>query len=94
MVADRMRYLREANNLTQAGLAKHLGITRSSVNAWELGISVPSTQYIVELARTFNVSADYLLGVNSTATLDVSGLSEDDVRLLYQIVKHMRKSHE
>ena len=66
------------------------GITRSSVNAWELDISVPSTQYIVELAALFNVSTDYLLGVDRTASLDLSGLTEEDIRLVYQIVDHLR----
>ncbi len=90
MIAERIKTLREHHNLTQAELAKRLRITRSSVNAWELGISVPSTFYIVELAHLFSVSTDYLLGVNSTATLDVSGLSDKDIELLHNIVLHLR----
>ncbi|MGN1450538.1 MAG: helix-turn-helix transcriptional regulator [Eubacteriales bacterium] len=90
MFADRIKQLRECNNLTQAQLARKLGITRASVNAWEMGISVPSTQYVVELAEIFKVSTDYLLGVNSTAALSVSGLSEDDVALVYSIVLHLK----
>ena len=43
--------------------AKQLGITRSSVNAWEMGISVPSTQYIVEISRLSHVSTDYLFSL-------------------------------
>ena len=54
MVADRIKTLREENQMTQAELARRLSITRASVNAWEMGISVPSTQYIVELAGIFN----------------------------------------
>ena len=61
MVAERIKQLREQSNWTQSELAKQLGITRSSVNAWELGISVPSTQYLVELAALFKVSTDCLL---------------------------------
>lgn len=76
--------------MTQAALAKRLGITRSSVNAWELGISVPSTQYIVELAHIFHVSTDYLLGVDCSATVSVAGLSEKDVQLICEIVNHLR----
>ena len=79
--------------MTQSDLAKHLGITRSSVNAWEMGISVPSTQYIVELAHTFNVSTDYLLCVDNSATVSVSGLSEEDVQLLYQIINHLKSKY-
>lgn len=89
MIADRIKDLREINSMTQSDLAKRLGITRSSVNAWEMGISVPSTQYIVELANTFGVSTDYLLCVHRSASIDVSGLSEKDVALVYQIVNHL-----
>lgn len=93
MIADRIKDLREQKKITQSDLAKHLGITRSSVNAWEMGISVPSTQYIVELAHTFNVSTDYLLCVDNSATVSVSGLSEEDVQLLYQIINHLKSKH-
>lgn len=91
MVADRIKKLREQNGYTQTDLAKHLGITRSSVNAWEMGISVPSTQYIVELAQFFKVSTDFLLGVNSTATLSVAGLDDDDIELIQSIIHHLNK---
>ena len=90
MVADRIKYLRESKSYTQTELAKLLGITRSSVNAWEMGISVPSTQYIVELAAIFKVSTDYLLGVNETTTINVSGLTDADIKLVNTIVSHLR----
>lgn len=93
MIADRIKHLREKNDITQSALAKQLGITRSSVNAWEMGISVPSTQYIVELSRIFCVSTDYLLGVENSATIDVSGLTELDIQLLYQIISHLKQQH-
>lgn len=41
MVADKIKHLREKMGMTQASLAEQLGITRSSVNAWEMGVSVP-----------------------------------------------------
>ena len=93
MIADRIKHLREVNGMTQSALAKKLGITRSSVNAWEMGISVPSTQYIVELSRIFCVSTDYLPGVDKSSTIDVSGLSESDVQLLYRMITHLRQLH-
>ena len=90
MVADRIKLLREQEHITQSQLAKQLGITRSSVNAWELGISVPSTQYIVELANIFHVSTDYLLGVNSTASISVAGLSDSDIDLICHVIMHLK----
>lgn len=93
MVADRIKFLREQKGYSQTELAKQLGITRSSVNAWELGISVPSTQYIVELAEMFHVSTDFLLCVNSTATVNVKGLTETDIQLVHALISHLRSKN-
>ena len=90
MVADRIKRLREQYGITQSELAKQLGITRSSVNAWEMGISIPSTQYIVELANIFEVSTDYILGVENTVSINVSGLSDKDIELINSIVIHLK----
>lgn len=91
MVADRIKSLRKQQNITQVELAKQLGITRSSVNAWEMGISVPSTQYIVELANMFKVSTDYLLGVNASTTISLDGLTDKDIELIRSIVLHLKE---
>lgn len=91
MIAERIKVLREQQEMTQSQLAKELGITRSSVNAWEQGISVPSTQYIVELASIFKVSTDFLLGVERTSSVDVSGLADEDVELVQRIICHLLK---
>lgn len=90
MIADRIKSLREKSNRTQSELAKQLGITRSSVNAWEMGISVPSTQYIVELANIFHVSTDYLLGVNTTSTISVAGLTDQDIEIVNSLILHLK----
>lgn len=91
MIAERIRALREQANMTQSELSKKLGITRSSVNAWEMGISVPSTQYLLRLAEIFSVSTDYLLGRPATVTVSVSGLSEEDIQLVHTLINHLRK---
>ncbi len=90
MVAEKIKQLREKNNFTQSALAKKLNVTRSSVNAWEMGISVPSTALIVDLARLFQVSTDYLLGLNETATLDISMLNDKETIILYELVQYFK----
>ena len=84
---ERIKELREKAGYSQAQLAKKLDVTRSSVNAWEMGISIPSTQYIVELARYFGVSADYLLGIDHTATVSVQGLSDREIASIVEIIQ-------
>ena len=91
MISDKIKILREKNNLTQAELARQLGITRSGVNAWEMGISVPSTQYVVELAVFFHVSTDYLLDLPDTATVSVQGLSDREIASIVEIIECYRQ---
>ncbi len=88
MIADKIKLLREASHLTQTELAKNLNITRSSVNAWEMGISVPSTTYLIELALLFHVSTDFLLGLEQNNTIDISTLSEREAVLVYELVDY------
>lgn len=90
MVAERIKYLREKNNFTQSSLAKKLNVTRSSVNAWEMGISVPSTALIVDLAKLFHVSTDYLLGLDENATLDISSLNDKETMILYELIEYFK----
>ena len=59
MICDTIRELRERAGVSQAALARRVGVTRSAVNAWEMGLSIPTTQYVAELAQFFRVSADY-----------------------------------
>ena len=39
MIADNIKRLRENAGLSQAALARKLGVTRASVNAWEMELS-------------------------------------------------------
>ena len=80
--------------MTQAELAKLLHITRSSVNAWEMGISVPSTQYIVELAALFGVSTDYLLDIEKEKSININGLSEKEVGMIIELVEYFKQNKQ
>ena len=92
MIADKIKMLREKRGMTQAELAKQLGLTRAGVNAWEMGISIPSTQYVVELALFFGISTDYLLDLQKTATVSVEGLDDREISSVVEIINCLRKN--
>ena len=94
MIADRIRELREAANITQAELARQLGITRNGVNSWEQGFSTPSPASIVELALFFHVTTDYILGLEGHSAINVDGLSDRDVALLAELAGRLKKQAE
>lgn len=90
MVCDTIKSLRETAGLSQSALAKRLGVTRSSVNAWEMGLSIPTAQYIVELSQLFHVSTDYLLGLNNTQAIYIDRLSQEEKQILYSLIHYFQ----
>ncbi len=88
MICDKIRELREKAGYSQAQLAKKLDVTRSSVNAWEMGLSTPTTQYIVALAKLFHVSTDYILGTQNEMTVSLDGYSEEETALIFNLLKY------
>lgn len=63
MFGDVLKKLRLKSNFTQIELAKALGSTQKQISKWELNVIEPNIQWIVKIAKYFNVSADYLLGL-------------------------------
>ena len=92
MTADRIKALRESRGWTQAELARRMNMTRNGINSWEQGLSMPSPQSLVDLARLFSVSTDYLLGVEKHNTVGVTGLDEKDVALIAQLAERLRSA--
>lgn len=92
MTAERIKALREARGWTQAELARRMSITRNGVNSWEQGLSMPSPTCLVDLAKVFSVSTDYLLGVERLETVNVTGLDEKDVAMLAQLADRLRET--
>ncbi len=92
MIYDKIKILRENKKMTQTDLANKLKITRASVNAWEMGISTPSTKYIIELAKIFGVSTDYLLGTEARKTINIDGLSDREVKIISELIDHFKKN--
>lgn len=88
MICDRIKQLREQAGYSQAQLAKRLDVTRSSVNAWEMGLSMPTTQYVVTLAKLFHVSADYLLGLTDSSSIVLDGYTQEEIELLYKLIRY------
>ncbi len=91
MIGENIKNLREENNYSQTALAKRLGISRSAVNAWEMGISIPSTQYVVELAKIFKVSADYILDIEKSETINSGFLKKEEKEIINTLLNYFRK---
>ena len=61
--AERLKYLRSENGITQVKLAEETGLSQAALANWENGQRSPSAYAVVILAKYFGVTTDYLLGV-------------------------------
>ena len=91
---SRLRDLRKKHNMTQLALARKLQVTKSVISAYENGLRLPSFDVLLEIARTFGVSTDYLLGNDCTKSksLDLSGLSDREIEAIKTIVNSIRST--
>lgn len=60
-VGKKITKLRRSLDLSQEELANKLYITRQCLSKWELGLSVPNIDTIIQLTKIFDVSIDELL---------------------------------
>ena len=60
---DRLKELRIQNNLSQMQLAHKTNLSQSAIAKWELGKTEPTASAIIILAKFFNETTDYLLGL-------------------------------
>lgn len=65
--SKRIKELRENKGLSMDQLASELGVTKSRVNMWENNGTIPRGEVLIQLARFFHVTTDYLLGNDDTS---------------------------
>lgn len=63
--AERVKSLREENNLSMIALAKELKVSTASIYRWENCQAEIKADQLILLAKFFNVSTDYLLGLEN-----------------------------
>ena len=92
--ASRLRQLRLDKNLRQEQVAKLIGVNKSAISTYENNTRQPSFDILVRLATLYRVSTDYLLGMTNIRSLDLSGLSDEEVVAVSALVAIMTKRNE
>lgn len=89
-LSENIKRLRKQKNLTQTQLAKRLGVALSTIASYENQDRLPSIAMLINLSYEFNVTIEYLLGVNKNKTLDVSDLSDEQILAINNIIEQFR----
>lgn len=87
-----LKTLRLKENYTQAQLSQKLGLTKSVISAYETGLRLPSYDILIRIAEIFHVSTDYLLGLERKQEIDLSGLSQEEITALLNLIQAMKRN--
>lgn len=87
---NRLKELRVQAGLTQQQLANQMSVSKSVISYYELNTRTPSPEIIRKLATIFHVSSDYLLGIEKGRSLDITGLDEEEEKIVRLLVENFR----
>ena len=82
----RLKELRETKKMSQSDLAKKINKSKSVISGYENNVKTPPIDVLVNLALIYNVSLDYLLGIDKKEMISVDGLSERQRKIIYDLL--------
>lgn len=89
-IGEKLKQLRKLQKLSQTDLAHQLGVSKSVISSYENSVHYPPYDVLLQLARIFSVSTDYLLGAAGNRTINVDGLTDAQVEAVTNIVNELR----
>lgn len=93
MLCERIKELRKSFNISQVQLALSLGVTKQCVSNWENNNILPSIDMLLKIAKYFNVTTDFLLGISNDNIIDVTGLTEVEKSHIKLLVKDLQRKN-
>ena len=92
-LCERIAVFRNNLGITQAELGKKLGVTRSAVNSWEMGLSIPQLKHVIEMARIFSTTLDGMVSKSEQVIVNITELSPKEQQAVFNMVECLKESH-
>lgn len=77
-MAENLKFYRIAAELSQAELARKLGVSRQAVTNWETGKSVPSSEFLYKLCELYGIEFSKLVGQGGIAHVAAATDEKDE----------------
>ncbi len=90
----KLKALRLQAGLTQEQLSRQIGVSKSVISFYELRERTPSPEVLIKLASVFHVTTDYLLGISKEKSVDITGLNEEDEKVVRMMVDLLRRKNQ
>lgn len=99
ILSERLKMLREESNMTKSDLALELNLAISSISQYESGDRIPSDEVKINIAKLFDVSLDYLMGLSDirnpyvffTLSEYFNTLTEDEINDVIKYTMFIKK---
>lgn len=90
LLSELLQKVKTKNGIVQDDVAKAIGVSRQALGKWANGETVPDILDLKKLAKYFNVSSDYLIGLSDNKTTkaelrmvcDYTGLSKENIEVI------------
>ena len=83
----RLAELRKRNKYSQREVCERLGLKQNSLSQWEIGTRSVDAATAIKLAKFYQVSVDYLLGVSDIENPQENAASPEQARIINRIVQ-------
>ena len=100
-IGSKIMTLRKKLNLSQSELAKKVEVSRTIIGNYERNENPPSIDILLKIAKTFDVSVDYLIGEGSLSTYDkevlkrindIEHLPNEDKEHIFYLIDNLVKA--
>lgn len=97
-LGERLRELRTEKELSQAQVAKRMGVSPAIISSYENSVKQPSLENLVKIAYLYNVSTDYLLGISDRKAVkpknlvSLDGLDSSKRAIVKQLIVELKDS--
>lgn len=86
-----LKQLRENKGLTQSQLARKINRTNSVISKYESNLQMPTLDTLIELSVIFNVSLDYLAGIDTKKAVLLNGLTQNQESIILKLAASFRE---
>ena len=92
LIGKKIKELRNKCKYTQSELATLVGVTKSTIAAYENDTRLPSYEVLIKLSHIFKVSLDYLLLDRQMDSVNIDGLNSEQIGAIETLISYYRNS--
>ena len=93
-IGRRLKRLRKSEGLSQDAVSDLIYVSRETIRDWENDVYRPTCDSLIALAKYYQVSVDYILGVSDAQSMRLDRLTNDEAKAITLLVQVMEKANQ